>query len=164
MTAAVRRGPATPAEVLAPLPMAERTLARLVEARAVTAGGHVVAEVAGEPLTWVDLERRSAGLAGSLHALDVRRGDVVCQVAGNTAEHVVTLFALARLGAVECPVNTGLRGAPLRHVLAHSGARAIVADAEHLERLAPEVDGTGLEVAVVRGDAAGALGRLRTLP
>lgn len=164
MSNRVRPGPASPAEVLAPLPLAERTLGRLVEGRANTAGDHEVVEVAGERLTWSEMERRSAALAGSLHALGVRRGDVVCQVGGNTAGHVVAVFALARLGAVECPLNTGLRGRPLRHVLGHSGAEVILADAEHLERLEPEVDGTALKLAVVRGEGGARLGRLRTLP
>jgi crotonobetaine/carnitine-CoA ligase len=73
-------------------------------------------------------------------------------MAGNTAEHVVAIFALARLGAIECPVNTGLRGEPLRHVLSHSGARALLVEAAHEGRVAPELQRTDVIPLVVVRD------------
>jgi crotonobetaine/carnitine-CoA ligase len=94
-------------------------------------------------------ERCAAGLA----AAGVSAGDVVCHFSLNDADVVITMLALVRLGAVECPVNAGLRGHQLAHVLRHSGAAALVADARLADRLLevlPEAPGIGL--VVLRGE------------
>ena len=52
-------------------------------------------------------ERCAAGLATA----GVSAGDVVCHFSLNDADVVITMLALVRLGAVECPVNAGLREA-----------------------------------------------------
>jgi crotonobetaine/carnitine-CoA ligase len=92
-------------------------------------------EIEGRSLSWREIESNAAATAGRLASLGIGRGDIVCQMAGNTLGHVATVFALARLGAIECPVNTALRGEPLRHVLAHSGAVAVIVEAAQLERV-----------------------------
>ena len=152
MTPPMRPGPGSPPELLASVPFAQRTIAGLLHDRVADTPDHPVVEVDGEPLTWAALEHRSRVLAAGLASAGVERGDVVCQMAGNTAGHVVAVFAVARLGAVECPLNTGLRGEPLRHILGHSGARALLVEATYLERVEPElVRLDGIPLVVVRG-------------
>jgi crotonobetaine/carnitine-CoA ligase len=136
----MRAGPGDPATILASIPFQDRTLPALLEARCSDSPDRPIVDIAGEVLTWADLDQRSARLAGGLATLGISPGDVVCQMAGNTAAHVVAAFAVARLGAIECPVNTGLRGEPLRHVLSHSGARALLVEASHTERVLPELN------------------------
>ncbi len=148
----MRGGPGSPAEILASVPFAERTLPGLLESRRSTALGQVAVEIEGRPVTWAEIDSHSAMLAAGLASLGVSAGDVVCQVAANTVEHVMMIFAVARLGAIECPVNTGLRGEPLRHVLSHSGARTVVAEEEFLEPLEPALaDADSVQAVVVRG-------------
>ena len=68
------------------------------------------------------VERRAAGLA----AMGVGRGDVVPVLLPNSPEFVLTWFALCRLGAIACLINTAFRGPALAHALSLTGARLIV--------------------------------------
>src|SRR5690606_29604078 len=90
--------------------------------------------------------------AAGLAAAGVAPGDVVCHLSPNGAEVVVTMLALIRLGAIECPVNAGLRGHQLAHVLAHSSATTLVVDGRLNERVAGVLaDAPGIERGGVRG-------------
>jgi crotonobetaine/carnitine-CoA ligase len=143
---------ADPRQVLDAIPWEARTLNRLVRSRSARDPGQLAVEVAGTALTWRELDERSAALAAGLAAVGVRRGDVVHQIAGNTPGHVVRIFALARLGAVECPVNVGLRGESLRHVLTHAQAKVMIVEPDHLDRVGDALPaGQGAELVVVPG-------------
>ena len=52
-------------------------------------------------------------------------------------------MAIARLGAIEVPVNTAYRGKFLEHVLVSSGARCAVVAPEFADRFAALGDGLG---------------------
>ena len=68
----------------------------------------------------------------------------------------MTFFAAAFLGAVQVPINTAYKGEFLRHVLADSGARIVVVQADLADRIALVVgaETPDLEAAVVVGDRA----------
>ena len=89
--------------------------------------------------TWAELIEASEALAGGLSKAGVQRGDVVCHMSSNDPEAVVTMLALLRLGAVECPVNAGLRGAQLAHVLRHSDARSLIVEDSLADRVAEQI-------------------------
>src|SRR6266545_4778569 len=93
----MRGGPGSPAEILASVPFAERTLPGLLESRRSTALGQVAVEIEGRPVTWAEIDSHSAMLAAGLASLGVSAGDVVCKMAANTVGHVMTIFAVARL-------------------------------------------------------------------
>ena len=118
--------------------------------------------------SWGQLTAASEALAAGMSAEGIRRGDVVCTFAPNAAEVVVTFLALLRLGAVEVPVNAGLKGAQLVHVLAHSGATTIVVDGSLGDRLPPDLASAtriGLIVSSAVMDLCPlALGWFRTMP
>jgi crotonobetaine/carnitine-CoA ligase len=136
-----------------------RTLAALLEDRRPADGEFL--HIDGAWCSWDELCERATDAARRLASLDVGQGDVVCQLSGNTLAHVVTTFAVAKLGAIECPVNTGLRGPSLRHVLSHSGARVFVADAEFAELIEGVRDALAPGATVVlRGDTAFSAGVL----
>ncbi|MBV6306187.1 AMP-binding protein [Candidimonas humi] len=86
---------------------------------------------------WVDQ------IAGSLHALGLRKGDKLAIMLPNCAEFMGLWFACARLGVVEVPVNISYRGPLLRHILEHSDASVAVVDAAYVERIAHEAVGFG---------------------
>lgn len=123
-------------EVLDRTPYDDRTLSGLLRRGVGARPDHVVCTVGGEERTWEALDEAARRLAGALAALGVTHGSVVLHMAANSVRHVEVLFALGLLGAIECPVNTRLRGEPLRHVLAHSGAEVMLVD----EHLLAEVD------------------------
>ena len=103
--------------------------------------------------TWAELIDAAEALAGGLAAAGVAPGEVVCHMSPNHPEAVVTMLALLRLGAVECPVNAGLRGHQLAHVLAHSGARVLIVDGSLVDRVAEQLESAAnLEMLVQRGE------------
>lgn len=142
-------------QTLALIPFEKRTLGDLVRDGERESPDHRVLQIDGVDLDWGEIGRRSAELAAGLSSLGVGRGEVVCQMAGNTIGHVATVFALARLGAIECPVNTALRGPMLTHVLGHSRARVLIVEQAFVDQVLPELaDLGGIETVVIRGDEA----------
>ncbi len=98
---------------------------------------------------WVD--RLAHGLAG----MGVAKGSKVAVMLPNCGEFLAVWFACARLGAIEVPINTSLRGQLLRHILNHSESQVLVAAPEFLEQVkavAPEL--TALQAIVVTADQA----------
>jgi carnitine-CoA ligase len=81
-----------------------------------------------DALSWSDVERMSRQLAGSLQTAGVNQGDTVAVISTNRIEMVLSLFALARMGAIAVPLNVYLRGEFLRFQLADAGARVVIAD------------------------------------
>ena len=84
-------------------------------------------------------------LAGALHAAGVNQGDRVAVVLLNHADHVRVFFACLRLGAVQIPVNTHLRGEGLGFILKHCEAAFVIADGtlgEELEDIISDLSAT----------------------
>jgi crotonobetaine/carnitine-CoA ligase len=121
--------------------------------------------VAGESWTYAELERQVVWWAAQLHRLGVRAGDRVVVMIPNAPEGVAIWMALARLGAIEVPVNTGYRGRFLVHLVNDAGARTGIVTAELLHRFR-EVEGEllGCEQLVVLGTPpSGDRGGLRAI-
>ncbi|MBN8845861.1 MAG: AMP-binding protein [Sphingomonadales bacterium] len=76
--------------------------------------------------TFADLDARVDRLAAGLLALGLEPGDRVAIWAPNSAEWTALQFATARAGLIFVTFNTAYRRRELAHVLALSGARAIV--------------------------------------
>jgi acyl-CoA synthetase (AMP-forming)/AMP-acid ligase II len=88
----------------------------------------------GELDTWVDR------LAHGLISLGVKKGAKVALMLPNCSEFLGIWFACARIGAVEVPINTNIRGHLLRHVLHHSDAILLVTLPDYLESLKAVID------------------------
>ena len=113
----------------------------------------VVLDFDGGLWTWAQLIAAAEALAGGLAAAGAAPGEVVCHMSPNHPEAVVTMLALLRLGAVECPVNAGLRGQQLAHVLDHSGARVLIVDGSLIDRVVEQLEAvTDIEIVVQRGE------------
>jgi crotonobetaine/carnitine-CoA ligase len=123
----------------------------------------VVVDFAGSTWTWQELVHAAQRCARGLAAAGVARGDIVAQLAPNDPDVIVTMLALVRLGAIELPVNAGLRGAQLAHVLRHSGASALIVDASLLDRLDILAETPALRCVVRRGPGELATG-VRVVP
>jgi acyl-coenzyme A synthetase/AMP-(fatty) acid ligase len=78
--------------------------------------------------TFGEIERASAGMAATLQALGVRRGDVVMTLIGNRPEWVLCMMACFRVGAVALPCTEQLRAKDLRLRLQVARPTLIVAD------------------------------------
>lgn len=102
----------------------------LLERRASASPDGVFARIAGEALTFGQLEARSDAMAHWLRREGVRTGDRVALMIPNSADAIALLFGIAKAGAVWVPVNVQQKGDGLAYILSHSAPSLIVADAE----------------------------------
>ena len=133
----------------------ERTLPQMLERQAERLGARPWI-VAGETRwSYADARRAAAAWGFALREAGVRAGDRVALMCSNRIEFMQAFLGCAWVGAVAVPINTASRGMPLRHVLANSGARLLVAEDRGLEAvLGLGFDGLPLErVWLINGDA-----------
>ncbi|WP_206283041.1 beta-ketoacyl synthase N-terminal-like domain-containing protein, partial [Streptomyces chilikensis] len=100
-------------------------------------------------LTYAALERRTARIAGHLAALGISPGDRLVLLLGNRVETVEGYLAALRAAAVGVPVNPRSSDGELAHILADSGARAVVTDTAHLPQVRRAAAGADLLLVVV---------------
>ena len=129
------------------------TVRELLEARAAGDGDRVYCRFGGEAITFADLDRRVNRFANALLARGIGPGDRVPLMLANHPAHLVAFFALQKLGALQVPVNTHLRGAGLEYPLRHSEPRAVIADAAFADRLVPALEAVPVETVIWHGNA-----------
>ncbi|SDG93135.1 class I adenylate-forming enzyme family protein [Bosea robiniae] len=107
----------------------------LLTARAAAEPDRIYARFGGEPVSYGEIERRSAAFAAHLRAQGIVAGDRVAVMMRNSIATIAVVFGLARAGVAWVPVNAQQRGEGLNYLLTHSSPRLVVADAE----LAPQI-------------------------
>lgn len=143
----------------------ERTLGGLLAARAALAPDRPFVSFEHETVTFGDVDQASNRVANALAALGLAKGDRAAAMLSNRPEYLATWFGMAKAGAIEVPLNTGLRGDLLHYMLDHSGARVLVIEERWAERLEPLRDRLPqLEHVVVVGDGPSPLGELLEAP
>jgi crotonobetaine/carnitine-CoA ligase len=90
----------------------------------------------GRTFTVSDMDGRSERLADGLESLGVRAGMPVLVMLPNGIEFIDCWLALAKVRAIQVPVNTAYFGVMLEHMLRDSGASHIVVHAGFLDALA----------------------------
>lgn len=90
----------------------------------------IYARFCGRPVTFAEIERRSAAFAAHLRSLDIAPGERVAVMMRNSIATIAVIFGLARAGVVWVPVNAQQRGEGLNYLLTHSQPRLVVADAD----------------------------------
>jgi fatty-acyl-CoA synthase len=108
----------------------------------------------GETISYAEMARSAAALAGGLSERGVDRGAVVALLSYNCPEFLEAIFAANFLGAIAMPINWRLAAPEVRYILEHSGARALISD-EALVELANEAT-AGLESSLVRASISAA--------
>ncbi len=103
----------------------ERTLPRLLARQAARHGERPLIRWGGVDLTVADVRDRAAARAGALAEAGIGPGDRVAVLSENRPEVLEVWLGCAWLGAVFVPINTGLRGAQLEHVLRDAAPRAL---------------------------------------
>ncbi|WP_373302462.1 AMP-binding protein [Streptomyces gelaticus] len=104
-------------------------------------------------VTYRELERRTARLAGHLAGLGVVRGDRVAVLLGNRVEAVESLLAITRASGVGVPLDPGNSEEELTRLLDDSGARMLITDDACLMRRRTLPLRPGLTVVVAEGGA-----------
>jgi carnitine-CoA ligase len=137
----------------------DRTLPRILRRQAVQRPDTEFLQFGdADAVTFGAIDEQTDRIANHLRTLGVAKGDRVAMVLPNCLELVTTWFALAKLGAVEVPVNIELRGRLLAHVLGNSGAEVVVCHRDLLAGVSPVLNGlpSVTTVVVVGGTATDA--------
>jgi fatty-acyl-CoA synthase len=105
---------------------------RWLERHTAHAPDKVALRFEGATVTYAALARDVEAAAAALSARGVGRGDRVGFLGHNHPSQVVLLFALARLGAIQVPLNWRLATPEWTFILEDSGTRLLCATAEML--------------------------------
>ncbi|MGH6954547.1 MAG: AMP-binding protein [Alphaproteobacteria bacterium] len=116
-------------------PRAERTLKRVLEARADRLGDKPWILTAKRAYGYRELDEASNSLARGLAALGIKAGETVLVFLPDTIDFITVWCALAKLGAIEVPVNVHHKGALLTHVINDSLAETMIVDRQFLDRI-----------------------------
>lgn len=93
---------------------------------------HEAFVIQGRRLSYQYLDRRVNQLANALSARGVARGDKIAVLMRNRQEVLQTFFAVAKLGAVNVPVNIRLTAAEILYILNNSKTRVLFVEGEFL--------------------------------
>jgi len=109
----------------------------------------------GERTTYADAHRQVRAVARWLTELGIGQGDRVALATRNLPEWVIAFWAVQAIGAVAVPLNAWWTGPELAYGLTDSGAVALVADDERVERLVSHLGETAVRAtALVRSERA----------
>ncbi|TCK26773.1 AMP-binding protein [Pseudonocardia endophytica] len=114
--------------LLAEVPLAERTVGRLLERAARSRPDDVLVTHERVDHTLADVNHRVDVLAAGLRARGVGSGTRVGLLMTTGIEYLYGWFALAKLGAVEVPINTAYRGELLAHQMRRAAVTLVIAD------------------------------------
>lgn len=99
----------------------------------------VEADLSSRDLTYGELDAESGRVAAGLAALGVGRGDRVATLMGKSAEFVVGLLAIWRLGAVQVPLFTAFAPPAIALRITGNGTKVVLVDESQQAKL-DEVD------------------------
>ena len=109
-----------------------------------------------QKVSYEEIRLYSNRCANAFHSLGVSKGDKVSIMLSNCPEFLYIWFGLAKIGAVEVPVNTAYKGEYLRHIIVQSDSKIVMIAVEYLDRLELiEEDLKKVEKVVILGDIQG---------
>jgi long-chain acyl-CoA synthetase len=101
------------------------------------------------PISWAETARRVAALAQALKAQGIRAGDRVMLVSENRPEFCIADLAIMSAGAITVPTYTTNTIRDHEHIIANSGARAVIFSTAKIARaLLPAVTRSHVEFAI----------------
>ncbi|WP_099023626.1 AMP-binding protein [Mycolicibacterium palauense] len=95
----------------------------------------IFVDLAGDTYSYAQVWQRSCDFAGMLRARGVGAGQAVVSLQDTQVDAIASWFGVNMLGAIWVGTNTALRGEFLRHVVADTGARVVIAEADLVDRL-----------------------------
>jgi len=113
----------------------ERTLGGLLRAKALARGDDLFVHYKGRDVSFAALDELATRAAHGFARLGIRSGERVCLALPNGIDFLVVWFALARLGAIEVPVNLEFKPHQVRYVLDDAQAGVLVTDDSFLAGL-----------------------------
>ncbi len=79
-------------------------------------------------LSFADLERKACSFANLMTRLGVKKGDRVAINSYNSHHYPISLLGLAKIGAIQVPINFMLNAEEVDYVVTHSGAKIFIVE------------------------------------
>lgn len=133
------------------------SLHALLERAAVDHPNRVALVCGEERLSYRQLLESSARLAAGLRQSGLRQGERVAMLLANRIEFVITLFAVARLGAIAVPISIREQAPGIAFMLDQCAAAAVVHEADLADRLPAADLAQTLRLRVCVTDCAGSI-------
>ena len=121
-------------------PRNERDLASVLSRRVARSPDKAWLVTDDGSFSYGDIDTRSGRLAQGFAQAGVAAGDTVLLMLPDTVDYICVWCALAKIGAIEVPVNVHHRGSILSYVINDSRAELLVVDARFLERIEAVAD------------------------
>jgi carnitine-CoA ligase len=115
------------------MPADPMTLSALLEHQARKLGDMPFLLFEDDVVSFADLNGNTNRVANGLLRLGVRAGVGVSIMMGNAPEWLYTHFGVQKLNAYSVPINTGLKGEGLQHIINHSDCSILVIDDTFIE-------------------------------
>jgi carnitine-CoA ligase len=141
---------------------ADDNVVKLLADCAKRAPGHVYCKGEGVAVTYAELQRRVEHAAAILHARGVRPGMHVALMLAHHFDHILSFFAVMRLGAVIVPINVALKGPGLAHIFEHSHPDFLIVDAAFESQVAEVIALRGASMTTIRRKPAQGAGQMQT--
>lgn len=124
-----------------PLPLAERVPAKILARHAVATPSRPFVHADGRWVSYGEASIRANMAANALAALGVGKGSRVAFIMRNRLEFLDLWFGLARIGAIQVPLNPEYRAPQIRHVLKRAPIDLVICEGEFVEELSRALDG-----------------------
>lgn len=106
--------------------MTSISVAGALEARAAEDPGRTFLIFDDRKYTFQQIEQRAHALAAALHELGIEKGDRIALDLPNWPEFIISMFAVAKLGAIMVPLNPRYTVPELQYMLRHSEATVVI--------------------------------------
>jgi len=141
---------------------ANENVPKLLAECAVRAPDHVYCKAAGVEVTYAGLAQRVEHAAAILYGSGLRSGMHAAVMLAHHFDHIVTFFAVMRLGAVIVPINVALKGAGLAHIFEHSHPDFLIVDASYESQLGEVLTLRGTAMTTIWRKPADSEGQMQT--
>lgn len=125
---------------------------KMLERRAKEQGNQTFFTFLDQSFSYEGFNAQVNAMARCLQNQGIKQGDTVAVLMTSSADYLCLWFALAKVGAVEVPINTAYHGDILLHQLKTSGASACVVDGQFANAVEAVINNTAVKVCFVRGD------------
>ncbi|MCK9921550.1 AMP-binding protein, partial [Frankia sp. AgPm24] len=134
-----------------------RPLSEIVRTNAARLGGKIAFSDAHSSVTYADLDRDTARLAGHLATLGVEPGDRVALFLGSCVEMIESYLGVVRVAAIGVPLAPDCTDEELRYYLGDSGAKVVITWAAYTDQVRRAAHGSGVREIVAVGSAPGSI-------
>ncbi|WP_103068359.1 class I adenylate-forming enzyme family protein [Aquimarina sediminis] len=120
----------------------------------------VAVSIAKKKYTFRDIDELSDKVAVSLQNSDVKRGDRVVILLGNTIDTIISFWGILKSGAVVIPVGIELKPEKIEYILNDSSATALITNHEVVSHNQSMLERSGLSKVIISGEKGATSGKL----